>query len=160
MQFWKFTPLIDDIRANKVSQKDQLCYFIAASFFYGSAHQMYFSNYLDSDNIYADLLFLMEFVLMFLGPLYCYKINKSLDDKDFLIRFITLSFPSTIRFFAVLIIYIFGYEMSVGIISGGHLIGIAREITAYDFVVNAIFSIGLFYYIGTKIKCVATLPKV
>ena len=109
MYFWKIDKLIQDIKDEKVTEKENVKYFIVSVLLYSV-----FSNPLltmDMENDLLDVIAAVISVLTFvIGTYYIYTINKKGDNKNFITRYFCLSIPIGIRLFVVL--------MVIGLIQG------------------------------------------
>lgn len=102
MYLWKVDNLIEDLKNNKVSQKEQFKYALAFSIFTGIAADPSLSIGLQ----YGFMDFVSSVTMLVItvfGVIVCYKENKRADDKDFVLRFFTLGLPVAIRFIVVII---------------------------------------------------------
>ena len=113
MYIWNVNGLIEDLKAEKISQKDQLKYVISYSvlMLFASDPLVHLGKeYSYIDSIQSALLLLVSV----LGIYFCYCANRKADDKDFLLRFFTIGLPITIRCLAI----VFPLAILAGIIEG------------------------------------------
>lgn len=113
MYIWNVNALIEDLKDEKISQKEQFKYVIAYSVLMLFAsdpvvHAGHEYSYIDS---IQSLLLLLVSVL---GIYFCYCANRKADDKDFLLRFFTIGLPITVRCIAI----IFPIAIVAGFIEG------------------------------------------
>jgi len=102
MYFWKVDTLIEEVKNEKVSQKEQLKYVVAFSIIMILASDPMMSigrNYSFLDSISSVLMLVISIV----GVYWCYLTNQKTDDKDFIFRFFTIGFPIGVRFAVILI---------------------------------------------------------
>ena len=102
MYFWKVDELIENVKTNNISQKEQSKYVIAFSIIMIIATNplLAVTKVLTVQNIVASLI--MTVITVF-GVYRCYTNNKKSDDNDFILRFFTIGFPVAIRYAAFLI---------------------------------------------------------
>jgi len=83
-------------RDNAVPAKEQFWYLLLTLLLLGAAHCSFFPQpaILAPWNLYVDIMNLAFTVLV---TAWCYKTNKSGDDKDFIGRFISLNLPISIQ---------------------------------------------------------------
>jgi hypothetical protein len=148
MYIWKISPLIDELKTQNLSQKEQFKYFLTYSLFMVLSTEP--SLYADFNYVFYDTIdtFVASLITV-LGIVYCYKINEKGDGKDFILRFITLGIPISVRFGLVMIVVIGFYY---GFIDSSDLEVIATEPT--DVVLSTILFSGYYYYFGSKFKAI------
>ena len=101
MYIWKIEPLIDDLKNNNLSQKEQLKYTLVFSILMLISSDPVFSvgvQYSTMDTISSFILLIMTIG----GLLLCYRNNAKADNKDFILRFFTLGLPITVRFITII----------------------------------------------------------
>ena len=113
MYIWNVNALIEDLKNENITQKEQFKYAIAYSILMLFAsdplvHAGQEYSYIDS---IQSLLLLLVSVL---GIYLCYCENRKADNKDFLLRFFVIGLPITVRCIAV----IFPLAIVAGIIEG------------------------------------------
>ena len=97
MYLWKVDRLADELGNNQVSQKEEFKYTLAftllgilllglAAFGSGAVPHWLMA---------ADLAIML--IITGAGIVYCYKRNQGLDNRDFIVRFICLGLPVTVR---------------------------------------------------------------
>lgn len=153
MYIWKISPLIEQLKTESLSQKDQLKYFIAYSVL-----TIVFTDpllYVGLEyGIYDTVKTLVMILLTITGIVYCYKINKFIDDKDFILRFITLGLPILVRIivlsFLIGIIYgVFDVALSsTSIIEESE----TYKTTIIDVLIPSILVIIYYVYFANKLK--------
>jgi len=146
MHIWKVSPLIEELKTSGLSQKEQLKYFLTFSILMVLATDPVL--YFDYEYVVFDALdSVVITIITILGILYCYKINEEADGKDFILRFITLGLPITIRFLVLVIVVSFVYYFFIDT-SDPEII----TTTLIDVVFSAIFMSVYYYYFATKLK--------
>lgn len=110
MYIWDTNALIQDLKNNKVNQKEQFKYALAFSVLsvVGSDPSLAIGlKYTSMDTISSVVMLLITIF----GLVFCFKANEKVDGKDFILRFFTMGFPITIRFVAIIlpISIIFGF---------------------------------------------------
>ncbi len=100
MYIWKVSPLIEQLKSDSLSQKEQLKYFITYSVIMVLATDPFLTVGLEY-SIYDTMSTLVMSLLTVSGIVYCYNVNKSIDDKDFILRFVTLGLPIAVRIMAL-----------------------------------------------------------
>ena len=146
MHIWKVSPLIEELKTNGLTQKEQLKYFLTFSILMVLATDPVL--YFDYEYVVFDALdSVVITIITILGILYCYKINEEADGKDFILRFITLGLPITIRFLVLVIVVSFVYYFYIDT-SDPEII----TTTLIDVGFSAIFMSVYYYYFATKLK--------
>ncbi|NVJ59483.1 MAG: hypothetical protein HWE27_03790 [Gammaproteobacteria bacterium] len=100
MYIWNTNSLIQDLKNNNVSQKEQFKYALAFSVLsvVGSDPSLSIGlKYTSMDTISTAVML----VITIFGLIFCFKANEGVDGKDFILRFFTIGLPITIRFVAV-----------------------------------------------------------
>ncbi|MBU2869182.1 hypothetical protein [Colwellia sp. E2M01] len=146
MHIWKVSPLIEELKTNGLSQKEQLKYFLTYSILMVLATDPLL--YFDFEYVVFDAIdSVVVTAITIIGILYCYKINEEADGNDFILRFITLGLPITMRFIVLVIIVSFVYYFFIDS-SDPEVI----TTTLIDVVLSAIFMSAYYYYFATKLK--------
>lgn len=100
MYFWKVDKLIDDLKLNKVTQKEEFKY--ALTFFVFSilcTDPFLYAN--TSYNIYNSINTILFISVTTLGLYYCFKINAAGDNQDFIKRILCIGIPIMVRLFVI-----------------------------------------------------------
>jgi|SRR5579883_3149072 len=84
----------------------------------------------------------LSLVIVIVGTIFCYRSNKSGDDKEFIERYISIAFPTGIRTFFIM--------LPAGLLFYGAIAlfretGLPHTASIYDFIWQAIF-LGYFYW--------------
>lgn len=127
MYIWNVNGLARDLKGKKVSQYDQALYYIGLASliliplglsniigYTNVAHILFTRPWLTYSMLPIaktfmpsnSILLLIDLALLIWGTLYCYRQNKKGDNKDFLLRLMCLSFPSTIRFLILKLVFV------------------------------------------------------
>jgi len=148
MYIWKVSPLIEELKNQKLSQKEQFKYFLTYSLLMVLSADPFL--YIDFNYvIYDSIDTLVASIITILGIIYCFKVNESVDGKDFILRFITLGLPITVRFVFVIILVVGIYY---GLIDSSDSEVIDTK--PADVVLSAILFSGYYYYFATKLKAI------
>lgn len=157
MYIWKVSPLIEQLKSGSLNQKEQLKYYLAYSILMILAADPLLSSGFEY-SIYDTINTLTMILLTILGVVYCYKINKSIDDKDFILRFVTLGLPIAVRIIVLAIV--------IGIIHGVIDISVsdteiiedseALQTTIVDVVITSILLIIYYAYFASKLKILSS----
>lgn len=153
MYIWKISPLIEQLKSDKLSQKEQLKYFMTYSVLIILATDPLF--YADIEyNIYDTINTVILCLLTIIGIIYCYKINQSVDDKDFILRFMTLGLPITTRIIttvaAIAIIdALFQLDFTEPLNIDGNR---GFETTMVDVIITSVVIILYYAYFASKLK--------
>jgi len=161
MYFWNVNALVDDLKHDRVTQKEQFKYYLLFSIVTVIFMDPYFydgSTY----NIYDLLNSILSVLITAFGTYYCFKINSSGDNKDFIVRMILLGLPIAIRAVVIFIplmfvamtieaFFIISPDMDVE-----KLDNFGDKATLSSVIYLALFLIGYFWYLAKKIKEVST----
>jgi len=157
MYIWKSTDLANDLRNNNVTEKEKLKYIL----FWVLATAIASDPFLYTDYEYVlndAVMSLVMLVIAASGTIYCYKINKGGDNKDFINRYICLSIPVGVRVLSVLII-LFSSIIIIDLSFELNYLGGEKETyttSIYEIVILAIFMLWAYYYLGKFIKMAST----
>ena len=102
MYIWKVNSLIEDLKENKVSQKEQFKYaltFTALTVLVTDPMLTVGLEYTSLDTIST----LIMMVITIFGVILCYNVNEKTDSKDFILRYFTIGLPISVRFLAILL---------------------------------------------------------
>jgi len=144
MYIWKVSPLIQELKSEGISQKEQLKYFLTLSILMLLATDPYLNSgfeYVAYDSINTVVVT----VITILGILYCYKVNEEADGKDFILRFMTLGLPTTVRFLVVVVLVTFIYYSFID--SSDSVVMTTQPI---DVLFIASFEVGYYFYLSRK----------
>ena len=148
MYIWKVAPLIEELKNQKLSQKEQLKYFLTYSLLMILSTDPFL--YTDFNYVIYDTIdTVVASVITVIGIIYCYKVNERVDGKDFILRFLTLGLPITVRFVFVIMV-VFG--VYYGFIDSSESEVIDTELP--DVVMSAIIFSGYYYYFATKFNAI------
>jgi len=92
MYFWNVKQLTEDLKEGKVSQKEKFKYFFV--FMLLSSFVSEFAVLIDEINRFSVIEGLTVIFITMLGVVFCYRINVKGDNKEYIDRFICLSFPN------------------------------------------------------------------
>jgi len=158
MYFWKVDELVEDFKADKVTQKEELKYmlFIVVIITLAVSPYLYVRV---SYNLYDFITTIVMIVLSVWGVYYCYKINSSGDNEKFIVRATCIGTPILIRVFVVFLLLCILVQIIKlifpGEITGNELNTWTYETTVYEVVYTALFLVSYYVYLGRKIKAVA-----
>ena len=113
-------------------------------------------------NSYDLLNSVLSILITVIGTYYCFKINSSGDNKDFIVRMILLGLPVGARVVVIFIplmlvamtieaLFIISPDMDVE-----KLDNFGDETTLFFVIYLALFLIGYFWYLAKKMKEVST----
>ncbi|MDH5681086.1 MAG: hypothetical protein OEZ36_05845 [Spirochaetota bacterium] len=104
MYWFNVKALAEDLKNETLSEKEKVKYFFVYFLFVTLALAL--SN-LETEDKIPDVLrytsLILEPIIAIVGLILCYIENKSRDNKDFIVRFISLSWPISIRLLLVFI---------------------------------------------------------
>ena len=117
MYWWNIKALANELKAKKVPQLEKFKYFFAVSILTSVFFELAILVPVLEETAMLDVIgSLIYLLIVALGIIVCYKANKKGDNKEFIDRFICLSWPIGVRlaiiFIVVLILYfILGYNL-------------------------------------------------
>jgi len=119
MRFWNTHSLAEDLKANRVTEREQAHYLIGTLFLatlgeYGGllAHS--------EPNFWLALDCAISLLAVFVGYRLCAAANREGDDKSFVVRALSLSWPLCIRFIVLGILVSLPLMIVEQMRSGGH----------------------------------------
>lgn len=92
MYFWNISALAEDLKNEKVSQKDKMKYFLVISL-----DLFRINNTTFEIGIIGNIYPFIEMIVIAIGVLLCYKVNRLGDNKEFVDRMVCLSWPISCR---------------------------------------------------------------
>lgn len=110
-----------------------------------------------SYNYYDTIGSILMLVISIFGVYYCYKINSSGDNKDFIVRVMCIGLPVMIRVLVVMIpVFIVGGALESVFLYPESLDEETFESTPMQVVSMSIFIAAYYWYLSTKIKAVSS----
>ena len=103
MHIWKTKELISDLSTDKLSQWDMTQYLIATTTLWYVLGGIYYDPTHESAIIW--LTNIMSAVIAGIGIYYCYTVNRQFSEKDFIVRFTVLSWPASIRWIIITLVF-------------------------------------------------------
>lgn len=162
MYFWNINALVQKLKTYSLSSYEQAQYYLALMFCIslGSLMQALPKPPTPTNATLIVVSWLAGLMVLIGGVMYCYNINKSGDNKDFLTRMICLLFTGAIRFLVLSLVAIIPLAMIVGYIIGLYATPTNIEETALiggimGGTATLLWAIGLYYYIGLQFKKIA-----
>jgi len=117
MYFWSTKKLAHALATDTMSNRSKLIHFIACICLFlvmPVMRTLSLNKHQEIGGHWAGALAIVDLVILLLGILYCYALNKRGDGKAFIERFILLSFPSIIRS----VVLSFSLGMAIGLVEG------------------------------------------
>ena len=158
MYFWKVDDLLNDLKSDKVTQKEEFKYLLIFFVFAVlSTDPVLYAN--TSYNIYNSISSIIFILITILGLYYCYKINASGDDKDFIKRILCISLPVMVRLFVIFtpISLLVGLSIYY-VIQGNTMSGPIPEVheqNIYEVVYMGLLESVYFIYLANKISTIS-----
>jgi hypothetical protein len=156
MYLWKVDSLVEDFKSGRVSQKEEFKYMLISVIVMVFAsdpvlHIGYSYNYYDAIGSVVTLGISM------LGIYYCYKINSSGDNKDFVVRVMCIGLPVVVRVLAVMIpvFSVVGILEAVIFYPKSLAEGLLKN-TPIQVAFVLVFMVAYYWYLSTKIKAVSS----
>jgi len=113
MYLWNVKALAQDLKEDKVTEKEKMKYFLVTmllAIFLNSGSSS------DGSTWFKWANYIVTFGLTFGGVIWCYNANQRGGNKDFVIRFICLSIPVYVRMFVPIIVLII-----IGVVIDSHI---------------------------------------
>jgi hypothetical protein len=98
MYLWNTKQLAIDLRDNKVSEQDQMWYLLA--YVVLTSLSALVAKWVPSEYGLSGIASIVDLGVTIIGLLVCYSANSRGDARDFILRFICLSLPLTLRILA------------------------------------------------------------
>lgn len=131
MYFWNAKALAEDLKAGRLNQREELKYFLA--------FMVPISILLEAPFWLAEEptpLLLIEAVTVIAitvgGILFCYQANRQGDDKEFIKRFVCLSWPITLKVTVIFLAVYIGYMITGYMIAGDQFDAFLERTNAAD----------------------------
>ncbi len=161
MYFWNVNGLADDFRADKVTEREKMKYLVA----YMAYQSLHVQNALWTWEVVNSVTIAKAVVVAALniaGVIFCYEMNRRGDNREFLDRFVCLTWPITV----ILLIILFAgtglaavlasyFRVGIGTVLGNLAQGEVREV----FVVTVAALVVYYVWLAIKIKGVAQAGK-
>lgn len=103
MYFWDVQSLKNDIRANKLSEKDKFLYMFLSIAFVTIGIELISISPLEPQNVWDAVESVSYILIVLFGTYWAYKANGSEHGTDFLGRYFSISFVVSVRFCTLLI---------------------------------------------------------
>ena len=157
MYLWKVDSLVDDFRSGNVSQKEEFKYMLLLTVFMCLAcDPILYIDY--SYNMYDAIVTCSTIIITIFGLYYCFKINSSGDNKDYLVRVVCIGLPVIIRVIVFFIPIIFiGVFIELFFINPELLDDENTETTLMESVFISLFVVAYYWYLSIKIKAVSKI---
>ncbi|MCF6226724.1 MAG: hypothetical protein L3J22_10560 [Xanthomonadales bacterium] len=155
MYLWKVDLLVEDFKSGKVSQKEEFKYMLlfTIAMAFASDPVMYIGS---SYNYYDTIGSALMLGISIFGVYYCYKINSSGDNRDFIARIMCIGLPVMIRVLAVMFpILIVGMTLETAFLYPESLGEEIVESTPIQVVIISVFVAAYYWYLSIKIKAVS-----
>ncbi len=148
MNFFRDKELAERFAADNVSEREKLYYFLATVIIYSLLTSSFITSSADVPVAFTEYIFdILLLVLTVSGSIWIYNINKKGDNKDFIGRYVSLSFPIGIQTLLLAII------LFIIIFAGGFLITLnienfnVSEYGLFSVLIGTMFLSLLYYYI-------------
>ncbi len=116
MYFWNTRQLALDLREGKVTERQQMWYLFAFVVF--ATVGMYVVSWVPIDVTASMILAgVADVVVTIYGLLECYQVNNRGDGKDFVVRFICMSWPVGWRVLACFLVLSLVFSFILGIVA-------------------------------------------
>lgn len=103
MYIWNTNALVEDLKRGSLSELEQLKYFLLASIL-SAARTAYPSNAPEPESLSAGAAVLLAVGLVIAGTVWCFRLNATGDNRDFVSRFLALHVPVGVRLFLVIFV--------------------------------------------------------
>ena len=156
MYLWKVDSLVEDLKTGKVTQKEELKYMLLFTMFFAFASDpVLYAGY--SYNYYDTICYIVYIGISMLGTYYCFKINSSGDNKDFILRVMCIGLPVAIRVLALLFsVACFWVILKFFIFAPQSIEEEVFESSPIEVGVTSIFTAIYYWYLSKKIKAVSS----
>jgi hypothetical protein len=154
MYLWKIDSLVNDFKEGKVTQKEEFKYLL----FYIIISILFMDKVLYIDdvyNIYDTINSIAMFIITIIGTYYCYLVNSKGDNKDFMVRYISIGLLVGIRIF--LIAFLLGIVYSSLFMTPEELESDSYETTILLLIFSSLVEIAYFWYLSKKIRDVSKI---
>ncbi len=161
MYFWNINALVQKLKTQTLSSYEQAQYYIVVMLCVSSGTIMQLlPKQQSSINVLQVVATWLVGCAIFSGAvIYCYRINKSGDDKDFLQRMVTLMFTGGIRYGVFSLLVVIPVSMILGILTSyitpANLPEYQTSFTVGGAILGTIWAIGLYWYVGKQFRRVA-----
>lgn len=173
MYFWNVNELAERLKNNTLSSYEEAQHYVA--FFlisgFGLLGLQSLVVNIASLALFLSLLmgiffvFLLNVLVLACGTIYCYKINKDGDNKDFIKRMVCLTFPISLRWavFAIIILLVlfwpthqlfrlihpgsFNYKLQI---SAYYALGATVFETLFNACATTIYVVTYYWYMGKQ----------
>jgi len=153
MYIWKVNKLTEDLKLGRVTSKEEFKYLLANTVAVVIITDPYLyigTSYNNNDIINTISMLLISII----GLLYCYKVNTSGDNNDYIRRFICISIPIAIRILVFYIPIFILYSVLIYIYSANTNTS-NFETDVYSVIITNTYLIAFYVYLSIKIKAVS-----
>jgi len=147
MYFWKISKLKSDLINQPLPESESFKYLIANAVVYGLAMIPF-----GEKNIWDIYFSIATLVITILGTIYIYGCNRGANGKNFLQRYVSLSWVVGIRWIVLIALpIIILYYIAIGIYFGI----VSYTINPLDIILFSILLVSYFWLLGKHMKEVA-----
>jgi hypothetical protein len=157
MYLWKVDSLVEDLKSGNVTQKEEFKYMLllTIAMIFASDPVLYIGA---AYNSYDTMSSIIVLVISMLGVYYCYRINSSGDNRDFIVRVLCIGLPVMIRVLAVIIpVFIVLAVLEAATTPPASLDEEPFESTPIQVAHISIVVAAYYWYLSTKIKAVSSI---
>jgi len=147
--WWKIDAVVAELKSGTMSENQKMKYLLADSVLIGLS-----AMFARQGNVFDLAVGLVVLALTVGGILVCFSANGANNGRDFVERFVCLSFPVTIRltvfgFPALIILFIVA-----GMLTGGSTEGILQRLVYFAW--SVAFTVAYFLWIRSKLRSVSS----
>lgn len=156
MYLWKVDSLVEDFKSGNVSQKEEFKYILlfTIAMAFASDPVLYIGS---SYNYYDTIGSIIMLGISIFGVYYCYKINSSGDNKDFIVRVMCIGLPVMIRVLVVMIpVFVIWGILEAAILHPDAHDEETFESTPMQVIFISNFTAAYYWYLSMKIKAVSS----
>jgi uncharacterized membrane protein len=149
MYLWKIDSLVNDFKEDKVTQKEEFKYVLL----YGVIFTFLTDKFLYIDNIYniydtIDSITML--IIIIIGTYYCYLVNSKGDNKNFMVRYVSMGIPVGIRI--MLIAFPLGIIDALLFMTPEELESDSYQTTKSVVILSSLVAIAYYWYLAKKIR--------
>jgi hypothetical protein len=155
MYFWNSGALAHQLKSKTLPQSEKVKYLLATVTLYAIGLEI--SLGLSSPmSLFGVIQSITSVVLVFLGTVFCYKVNSRGDNQEFIDRYICLGWPLTIKIFLLgLSVYLLYFVIGVAI-KGENFEKSLDSPSIFDLFLTALIPIIFYWRLATHLRWVSS----
>jgi len=154
MYLWKTTDLVKDFKEGTLSEAERFKYFLLFVVFNSVILEIawYIS---EPPSLMSILSSSLTIFIPLVGIIYCYKVNKQIDNRDFIIRAMCLGVPIGIRLIVVFIVIYSLFLITGSLLMGDEFDYYLDQTTWIDVLFTGAVEVAFYWRLSRNIRLIS-----